>query len=446
MIDTNELRSRVTGPVLVASDEAYATEVAGYNLAVTHTPDVVVGAASAADVVEAVLYARELALPVRVQSTGHGAHSPITDGVLITTNRLDDVKLDAGSRIATVGAGARWNRVIAAGAPHGLAPVGGASTSVGVVGYLTGGGFGPLSRSHGASSDYVRGFTVVTGRGEIVDATAADNADLYWALRGGKTGLGVVTEVRIELVELPSLYAGSLLFENQHIEKVVRGWLDYTAGAPETVTTSVVMLRFPPIDAVPEAMRGKNFASLRFAFPGELGEGKRLAAPLRALAPVFIDSLGELPADEIGLIHNDPEGPSPAWADGTLLSHADDGFATAVLSAAGPTARVPFVAAELRHLGAATAVDVPEGSAVGGRGARFALTLVAAPEPSLFANIVPEAARKIFDALRPWVNDVSNVNFSGIGGAGTPNWSDDTSARLATVRAQHDPDRVFPRQ
>lgn len=445
MIDTNELRSRVSGPVLVAADEGYAAEVAGYNLAVTHTPDVVVGASSTSDVVEAVLFARELALPVRVQGTGHGAHAPITDGVLITTSRLDEVSLDAGSRLATVGAGVRWSRLIAAGAPHGLAPVGGASTSVGVVGYLTGGGFGPLSRSHGASSDYVRGFTVVTGRGEVVEASATDDSDLYWALRGGKTGLGIVTAVRLELVELPSLYAGSLLFENQHIEKVVRGWLDYTAGAPDAVTTSVVMLRFPPIDAVPEPMRGKNFASLRFAFPGELGEGKRLAAPLRALAPVFIDSLGELPIDEIGLIHNDPEGPSPAWADGTLLSHADADFATAVLAATGPTARVPFVAAELRHLGAKTAVDVPEGSAVGGRGAEYALTLIAAPEPSLFANIVPEAAGKIFDALRPWINPVSNVNFSGIGAAKTPTWTDDTAARLATVRAQHDPDRVFPR-
>lgn len=443
MIDTHELRSRITGPVLEATDEGFAAEAAGYNLAVTHTPDVVVGAATAADVAAAVLFARELALPVHVQGTGHGSHAPITEGVLVTTKRLNAVTVDPQSRVATIGAGSRWGRVISAAAPHGLAPVAGASTAVGVVGYLTGGGLGPLSRSHGVSSDYVRGFTVVTGRGETVEATADENADLFWALRGGKTGLGIVTEVRLGLVELPSLYAGSLLFENQHIEKVVRGWLEYTATASDLVTTSVVMLRFPPIDAVPEPMRGKNFASLRFAYPGELGEGKRLAAPLRSLAPVFIDSLGELPADEVGLIHNDPEGPAPAWSDGTLLSHGDDALATAALAAAGPGARIPFVAAELRHLGAATAVDVPEGSAVGGRAARYTFTLIAAPEPSLFDKVVPEAAAKIFESLRPWVNDVSNVNFSGRGGAGTPNWSADTAARLATVRAQHDPDRVF---
>lgn len=443
MVDITELRSRVSGVVLRPTDEGFAAEVAGFNLAIEQAPDVAVGAASTTDVVEAVLFARELALPVRVQSTGHGAHQRITEGVLVSTRRMSSVTLDPATRIATIGAGARWSRVITAGAPLGLAPIAGASSSVGVVGYLTGGGFGPLARSHGVSSDYVRGFTVVTGTGDVVEASATSNADLFWALRGGKTGLGIVTEVRVELVELPSLYAGSLLFENQHIEKVLKGWIDYTATASDRVTTSVVMLRFPPIDAVPEPMRGKNFASLRFAYPGEIGEGKRLAAPLRALAPVFIDSLGELPIDEVGLIHNDPEGPSPAWSNGTLLSHGDAGLAAAAFAAAGPGARIPFVAAELRHLGAAVGVDVAEGSAVGGRSGAYTFTLIAAPEPSLFQNVVPEAAGKIFEALRPWINAESNVNFSSFGGAGTPNWSPEVTERLAKVRAEYDPDRVF---
>jgi len=445
MIDITELRSRVSGSVLGAADQGFAAEVAGFNLAIEQSPDVAVVATTTADVVEAVLFARELALPVRVQSTGHGAHERITEGVLVSTRRLTAVKLDPATRIATIGAGARWSRVIAAGAPLGLAPVGGASPSVGVVGYLLGGGFGPLVRSHGASSDYVRGFTVVTGTGEIVEASADENADLFWALRGGKTGLGIVTEARVELVGLPSLYAGSLLFENQHVEKVLRGWFDYTATADDRVSTSIVMLRFPPIDAVPEPMRGKNFAAVRFAYPGEIGEGRRLAAPLRALAPVFIDSLGELPIDEIGLIHNDPEGPSPAWSNGTLLSHADADLASAVFAAAGPNTRIPFVAAELRHLGGALATDVPEGSAVGGRSAKYALVLVAAPEPSLFARIVPDAANAVFDAVRPWINPESNVNFSSNGGAATPNWSPETTERLAAVRKRYDPDRVFAR-
>lgn len=443
MTDFTELRSALTGPVLAPADPGFAEEVAGTNLAVIQAPDVAVGAASAADVVEAVRYAAANALPVRVQSTGHGAHAPITDGLLITTRRLDRLEIDPETRIATIGAGVVWGTVIDAAAEQALAPVSGSSREVGVVGYLVGGGLGPLARSHGFSSDYVRSFTVVTGAGELIEASASENADLFWALRGGKSALGIVTEVRLELVDVPSLYAGSLLFEQQHIETVVRGWVDFTAQAPAAVTTSIVALRFPPIDAVPEAMRGKSFVALRFAFPGDLVEGEHLAAPLRALAPAFTDALGPLPLAQVGLIHNDPPGPAPAWSNGTLLSAIDQDFATAFLAAVGPTARTPFIASELRHLGAATAVDVPEGSAVGGRSGAYTLTLVGAPEPSLFATFMPESATKVYEALRPWINPESTANFADHSLAGTPSWSEGAAARLAEVRAEYDPEAVF---
>jgi FAD/FMN-containing dehydrogenase len=443
MTETSELRSALTGPVLLPADDGFAAEVAGSNLAIVHSADVAVGAASAADVVEAVRYATAHGLTVRVQATGHGAHAPITDGLLITTRRLDALSIDAAGRTATIGAGVSWGAVIDAAAAVGLAPVSGSSRQVGVVGYLTGGGLGPLARSHGFSSDYVRGFTVVTGAGELVEASADSNPELFWALRGGKTGLGIVTEVRLGLVELPGLYAGSLLFEEQHIETVVRGWIDYTADAPADVSTSLVAVRFPPIDAVPEPMRGKNFVGLRFAFPGDEAEGERLAAPLRALAPAVTDEIGPLPLDRVGAIHNDPEGASPAWSDGTLLSHVDQDFATAFLASAGPRARVPFIASELRHLGAAAAVDVPEGSAVGGRSGGFTFTVIGVPEPSLFATAMPEAAIRVYDSIRPWINPETTVNFGSGSLAGTPAWSPETAARLAAVRAQYDPAGVF---
>src|SRR5699024_5987064 len=120
--------------------------------------------------------------------------------------------LDAGSRVATIGAGVRWGAVVALGAEAGLAPITGSSTNVGVVGYLLGGGLGPLSRSHGFSSDFLRGATVVLASGEVVHASETENPDLLWALRGGKGGFGVVTSVEVELVPLPDLYAGALVF------------------------------------------------------------------------------------------------------------------------------------------------------------------------------------------------------------------------------------------
>jgi len=441
MTDISELRSALTVPVLVPGDPEFAGEVAGSNLAVTNEPDAAVGAATETDVVDAVRYAAANALPVRVQATGHGAHAAITDGLLITTRRLDRLTIDQAERTATVGAGVSWGAVIDAAAEHGLAPVAGSSRQVGVVGYLLGGGLGPLARSHGFSSDHVLSFRVVTGAGDLVEASASENPDLFWALRGGKSGLGIVTEVRIRLAELPSLYAGSLLFEEQYAEAVVRGWIDYTAHASERVTTSIALLQFPPVEAVPEEMRGRSFVALRFAFPGDLAEGEHLAAPLRALAPALTDALGPLPLAQVGLIHNDPEGAGPSWSNGTLLSPIDQDFATALLAAVGPGA--PFVAVELRHLGGATRRDVVGGSAVGGRSGAYTLSLIGMPDPGLFPAVLPAAAEAVYEALRPWINAESTINFASHSLAGTPSWSPETAARLAEVRAEYDPRGVL---
>lgn len=445
MTDFSSLRSRVSGPVLEPSDLDYADEAAGFNLAVVHSPNAVVGATSASDVAETVKFARANGLRVHVQSTGHGAEAPITSGVLVTTSRLDSVSVDGPLKLATVGGGARWASVVDAAANVRLAPVTGSSTNVGVVGYLSGGGLGPLSRSHGFSSDYVRGLTVVTGTGEIVEASPLENTDLYWALRGGKFGLGVVTEVRLALVELDTLYAGSLLFAEEHIDAVARGWADWTKTAPDDVTTSIGVFRFPDLEFIPEPVRGRTLLNLHFAYPGAVDRGEELAAPLRALAPVYLDSLAELPARDVALIHNDPTNPGPGWASGGLLRSIDSEFMDAWLGQLGSGAQTPLMIGEIRHLGGKTHVDVPEGSAVGGRPAAYTLSFIGAPNPALFDEVVPAAADRAYAALAPWLSPDSNINFVGRarpGQIGRP-WSTETLARLFEVRAAHDPDGVF---
>jgi len=264
---------------------------------------------------------------VNVFAAGHG-DAVVESGVMVSTRRLDDVRIDPGARLATVGGGTQWRDVVAAAAEHGLAPITGASGVVGVVGFLLGGGVGPLARSHGFGSDHLLGATVVTGGGEIVDTD--DHPDLLWALRGGRAGLGVVTEARVGLVELSTLYAGALFFDTPHIEQAFRAYVDWTAGTDPRITTSAAIVRFPPFDMVPEPLRGRRLLSVRFAYPGPTAEGERLAAPLRAFAPVHLDGLGELPAAEIARIHNDPTEPAPAWVSGSMLAAVDQDFANAL--------------------------------------------------------------------------------------------------------------------
>ncbi|MCC6945447.1 MAG: FAD-binding oxidoreductase, partial [Thermomicrobiales bacterium] len=364
---TNELQNQVGGVVLSPDDAGYAEEIAGFNLAVQHRPDIVVGIESAQDAQAAIRYAATNHLQITVQSTGHGAHAPVTSGMMISTRRLNDVRIDPVARTARVGAGARWGAVIDTAGEHGLAPITGSSPTVGVAGYLLGGGIGPLNRSHGFSSDYLAQVTLVNGRGEIVIVNRSQRPDLLWALRGGKHGFGVVTEMVVQLVELSSLYAGFLMFAEEHIETALRSWVDWTATADPRVTTSVAIIDFPPFEFIPEVLRGRKMLTLRFAFPGDPDMGEQHAAPLRASAPVFIDTIAEMPATEMARIHNEPVDPLPMSVGGRLLTHIDQELASILLRNAGAGQHPPVMVTEIRHLGAASSRDVPGGSAAGGR-------------------------------------------------------------------------------
>jgi hypothetical protein len=446
MVDVSELRDRLAGTVLEHSDPGFREELAGWVTTVDQNPDIVVGAASESDIVDAVRFARERGLSVDILATGHGAEVPSGADLIITTRRLIDIEIDPTTQIATLGAGVRWREVVAVAAPYGLTPIAGASTSVGAVGFLLGGGLGPLARSHGYASDYVRGFTVVTGTGELLSIDATNNPDLFWALRGGKVRLGVVTQVRVELVALRTLYGGSLLFDAESIAPALRGWVGYTATAPADVSTSVAVMRLPDIPQVPEPIRGRIMLSLRFAYAGDATDGAQLATPLRSLGPVFLDTIGEIPATAIDTIHNDPDKPGPGWVHGRMLTSIDQTFADTLLGLVGAEQQVPFVVAEVRHLGAATRHDVEGGSAVGGRDAGFTFTLIGVPDPSLFADVLPRAAQHIVDALSPWMSPITNANFASHRTVDDPPsaaWPPHIAARLDTIRHQFDPDGVF---
>jgi hypothetical protein len=448
MTDTSSLadrfRERLGDSVLEPGDPGFAEAAAAHNLAVVHQPHLVVRARTEADIVETVRLARGLGTTVAVQNTGHGAVA-VTSGVLLTIGALDTVTVDAASRTATIGGGARWGSVIAAAAHHGLFPVAGSSPTVGVVGYLLGGGLGPLARSRGFSSDYIESARVVTGSGEFVDVDSSTDPELMWALRGGKYGLGIVSQIRVRLVELRTLYGGALFFQEDHIARALRGWAEWLTAAPDEVTTSVAIVRYPDIEFVPAPFRGQRLLAMRFAYPGDAARGEELARPLRALAPVYVDSVGELPVEEIGRIHSDPPNPGPSAVRGLMLDRVDRNTVDALLGEVGPGTNPPFVSVEIRHLGVATAVDLPDGSALSGRGASFTVGAVAV-DPTTFASVVPAAVARLRAALHPWTSTEINANFLGI--PDNPEhaasaWSPESRERLAAVRTRVDPAGVL---
>ncbi|HWU47718.1 MAG TPA: FAD-binding oxidoreductase [Humibacter sp.] len=445
----DRLRDRVSGVVLVRGDDGIADEVACFNVAVSHDPQLVVGVASEQDVVEAVRFAAEHELPVAVHSTGHGAYRPIASGLVIATRRLNTLSVDPGTRLARIGAGLRWSAVIDAAAPYGLAPVTGSSPTVGAVGYALGGGIGPLNRSHGMTSDWIRGFRVVTGSGELVTANADEHADLFWALRGGKVGLGVVTEMTLELAELPTLYGGGLFYDgSDDIRAALNAWIRWLPSLPENATTSVALLRLPDLPMLPPPLRGRTLLHVRFAYPGDETEGARLLQPMRDVLPPYLDTVEQIPATAMGNIHNDPHDPSPSWTHGVMLTDFDHDLAALLLDRLGPDVDSPFLAVEVRGIGGKLGVDHPSGTAAGGREAAFILTLIAVG-PVAFQPHIPQAvADNVFRAASAWLAPVTNINF-----AGDPTlpetlaiaWRPDMAERLATVRASYDPRGVLLR-
>jgi FAD/FMN-containing dehydrogenase len=179
------LRAGLRGDAYVPGDEGYEEGRTAWNLNAHQAPALVVVAEGAADVVAAVLLAREEGLGVGVMATGHGVAAPCDGGVLVNTSRMRGLRVDPEIRTARVEAGAKWADLVPEAAAHGLAGLQGSTSGVGIVGYTMGGGFGWLGRKYGFAADSVKEADVVTAEGELVKASAHENADLFWGLKGG---------------------------------------------------------------------------------------------------------------------------------------------------------------------------------------------------------------------------------------------------------------------
>jgi FAD/FMN-containing dehydrogenase len=439
------LAAQITGPVLGPDDEGFAAECAPFNLAVTHRPGVVVGAANSTDVQVAVRFAAQQRLPVAVMATGHQATIPADDAVLITTHRMAQVSVDAASRTARVAAGARWQQVIDAAAPSGLAPLNGSSPLVGVVGYTLGGGLSPtMGRAHGWAADHVTSMEVVTADGELRHVDATSEPDLFWALRGGKSNFGVVTAMEFALFPVEQLWAGGLFFDGADAAAVLRAYAEVTAGAPDELSSSIALLRLPALPGVPEFLADRFAVHVRISCLGPASEAARLVAPLRAAAPVLVDTLGPMPYASFAQIHNDPTEPAPFMERTAMLRSLTPEAVGEILAAAGPTADCPVHFVELRHLGGALARAGD--NAVGHRDAQFALWVVGVGAPDAFTPM-NAYADELLQRMRPWSTGGRYLNFMAAQDTGA---SDVSAAydeadyhRLRGIKRRFDPDNLF---
>ncbi|MGY1689006.1 FAD-binding oxidoreductase [Geodermatophilus sp. SYSU D01105] len=444
--DVDDLRACVHGPVYAAGEEGLAAEVLAWNLAVTHTPAVAVGATCAADVAAAVSWAAAHGLPVAVQATGHGPVRNAAGSVLVSTRRMQGVTVDPVRRTARVEAGVRWEKVLTAAAEHGLTGLCGSSSDVGVVGYTLGGGMGSLGRRFGFAADAVVSFDIVTADGALRTVCAENEPELFWGVRGGTGNFGIVTSLEMELFPVRSLVGGGVFFAAEDAAAVLHAFRAWAPTLPEEATTSIAVLRLPPMEALPEPLRGQTVVHLRYAYCGDdPAEGERLVEPMRAAGRIVLGFVGPLLTTEMDAVHMDPEDPMPGWEKGMLLAELTEETVDAFLAAAGPQVEVPLVMAELRQMGGALARRPRVPNAVAGRDAAWSVLVLGPAVPEL-AEVVPHVGRGVLAALQPWAAPGCMVNFLGdVAGPAevAAAYPADVRERLLALKAAVDPRGVF---
>jgi hypothetical protein len=442
------LRQRVDGEVLLPGDDDFDIVRRGWNLSFEHRPAVIAVPSSASDVVEAVRFAWESGLHVTVHNTGHGVARPADGGLLLVTDCLDDVLVDPAARRAWVGGGSFWEPVLEQSQLYGLAPLLGSSPFVGAVGYTLGGGMGWLAREYGLAADSVHRFDVVTADGQLRRVSATEDPELFWGLKGAGAGsFGVVTGMEIELYPVATVYAGNLFYPATAAAEVLGRWQQWIHTAPDELTSSVVLMNFPPLDLVPAPLRGRSFAIVRGCYDGPERDGAELMRPWREWQTPEVDAFGPMPFTEVASISADPVEPLPARATAAWLRdltvEAIRVLVTGAFPADGPP---PVLATEIRHAGGAISRVDPASAAVGNRDAQLSLEMIGlAPTPHDVRTLEAHT-RGVLSALGPVRTGGQYLNFlegeekrnaavAALGAHG---------ARRATrLKAAVDPDDVF---
>jgi FAD binding domain len=438
------LQATISGEVFVPGDAGYDQARQAWNLAVDQRPAVVVVAESAADVAEAVRYARSHRMRIAPQGTGHqaGPLEPLDGAMLLRTSRMRGVRIDPATSTARAEAGALWRDVTVPAGQYGLAGLAGSSPNVGVAGYTLGGGVGWLARRYGLAANSVTAAELVTPDGDRVRADAGHEPDLFWAVRGGGGSVGVVTALEMQLYPVGELYAGDLFFPIERTAEVLDAWRAWTDTLPDEVTSIGRIMRFPPLPEVPEPMRGRAFAMVEAACLGDAGTGAELTEPLRRLGPE-LDTFAMIPPSALGQLHMDPDQPVPNASDGAFLTDFPSAAIEALVAVAGPGADTPLASVEVRHLGGALARpasgDLPQPT-IGPSHLTFSAG--ATPTPEL-ATAVRRDAQAATDALAAWHASYDYFDLVETPAPASAVLPADSYRRLQEIKSSYDPDQMI---
>ncbi len=292
------LRQRLRGAVLLPGQPGYDEARRIWNAMIDRRPALVVRAAGAADVVQAIDFTRRHGLVLAVKGGGHNiAGNAVCDGgLMLDLSSMKSVRVDPITRTARVEPGATLADFDKEAQAFGLATPTGINSTTGVAGLTLGGGFGWLSRKHGLTIDNLLSVDLVTAKGELLHASEKENEDLFWAVRGGGGNFGVVTSFEFRLHRIgPEVLSGLIVHPLSAGPEVLRGYRKLVAAAPEELTCWAVLRKAPPLPFLSPEVHGTGIVVLALCYAGDIEEGRKAVEPFRRLGTPIADVVGEHP-------------------------------------------------------------------------------------------------------------------------------------------------------
>jgi FAD/FMN-containing dehydrogenase len=437
------------GPVLGPNDPGYEEARRIWNGLIDRRPALIVQCAGAADVVDAVNFAREHALLLSIKGGGHNvAGNAVNDGgLVIDLSHMRGVHVDPASRIVRVQGGATWGDMDRETQLFGLAVPGGVVSTTGVAGLTLHGGVGHLRRKYGLSIDNLLSVDIVTADGVLRRASASENEDLFWAVRGAGSNFGVVTSFEFEAHPIgPMIMVGAIFYSLDDIQELLPAWRDYMASAPDELSSVALAWSVPPHEPFPPEQHGEPVLVVAGAYAGSVEEGEPVVQPLRELGQPLIDLSGPWPwvGLQTGFDALFPQGGLYYWKSRVLAELSD----AAIEDIADFGARRPSPLTDITvwHQGGAMSRVAETETAYGGRDATFLVTGEVSWDDPAQTDDAIAWGRDFWEAMGRHSTGGLYLNFPGFGeekealvkaGYGV------NYERLAALKAKYDPTNLF---
>jgi FAD/FMN-containing dehydrogenase len=428
----------VRGEVLTPGDPGYDAARRVWNGLIDKRPAIIVRCADAADVIASVTFARTHDLLLAVRGGGHSAAGAgVCDGgIVVDLSQMRGVRVDPVARTACADGGATWGDFDHATQAFGLATTGGVLSTTGIGGLTLGGGIGWLMRKHGLACDNLLSVDVVTADGRFLTASATEHPDLFWGVRGGGGNFGVATSFEYRLHPVGQVLAGVVVHPVENALAVHRFFREFTATAPEEVTTYAFHTSFPELGPV---------AAIAACYAGPVATGEAVLGPLRAFGPPLVDTFGLVPYNQWQTLFDAqfPHGNLAYWKASYLRAIDDDAFA--VLGAKFAEAPSSACICVVEHMGGAIGRVGEDETAIAHRKTsyNFNVAAIGFEAPTTAAHVA--WVRGCWAAMQPFADTGVYLNYLLDEGEDRIKaaYGDANHARLVALKTTYDPTNLF---